>query len=135
MLEPLEGKKLHAPAVVDRLAGIAVLVDQTIGAPRQVVAERVDRILGQGPHPQVDVAQALEALGHVAGEDRDEPRRQATLRDEGGVGALGKVSHHVRRRHVLGEVEIVGTALTRGLRHREVEVEGKGAHHRLALRD
>ena len=132
MLEPFESQNLHPPAVMYRLAGIAVLVDQTVGAPRQVVAERIDRILRQRAHAHVHIAQILEPLRHVGGKDRNEPGRETALGDESGVRTLGDCPDRVRGGDVLGEVEVVGACSASGLGDSGVEVEGQGTHHRLA---
>ena len=52
MLQTLECKDLDLLAVMDRFTGVAVFVDQALGAPGQVVAQHVIGKLGEGADAQ-----------------------------------------------------------------------------------
>ena len=52
MLQPLQWQQLAALAFVDGVAGVAVLIDQAVDAPGQVVFERVVGKQGERTHPE-----------------------------------------------------------------------------------
>ena len=103
----------HAP-VDDRLARIAVFVDEAVGAPRQVVLERVGGIDRQRAHAHLHVAQRVERPRHRVRDDRDEPGRQPALRNQRRPRIHRERLHPPRALHVLGEVEIVRARRHRG---------------------
>jgi hypothetical protein len=72
----------------------------------------------------------FEALGHVEGDDRDEPGRESALRDEGDGRIRRERLHAVGAGDVLGEVEIVRPRGERGFRDRGGEVEGRSVEDR-----
>ena len=113
MLQPFQWQHLDAPAVADRLAGVAVLVDQAVHAPGQVVFQRVGRKGRQRTHAHLHVVQRFEALCQVVGDDADEARCQAALRHEGSASAAGQLLDGTRGGHVLGQVEVVAAGLAR----------------------
>ena len=126
----LQRRHLAAGSVHDRLARLAVFVDDAVGAPGQVVVERVRGILRQRADPQLDAVERLEALRHVEGDDGDEARREAALRDEG-HGRVGGQRHDLARAgDILGEVEVVRPRRPRRLRDHRRQVEGRGIEHR-----
>jgi hypothetical protein len=85
---PFERQGRDELAAVDGLAGVAVLVDQAVHRPGQVVLELVRREGGQRADAHLHVAHLVELLGQVVGDDADEARRQPALRHEGGLGTL-----------------------------------------------
>src|SRR5574340_214919 len=122
MLEPLERQRFDTPAVVDRLAGMAVLVDQAVDAPRQVVFQRIGRERRQRTDAHLQLMQFVEAAREVVRDDADEAGGEPALRHERGRCALGECLDRARGRDVLGEVEIVAADLAceRRQRHRAV---------------
>src|SRR5882757_8931630 len=92
----------------DRLAGLAVLVDDAVRAPGEIVVERVRRKLRQGTDAHAHVLQLVEARGQVAGDDGDEAGCQAALGDERGARAGGELFHDAGAGNVLGQIQVVG---------------------------
>jgi hypothetical protein len=90
VLQPLQRQQLDRLPVVDRLAGVAVLVDQPVHAPGQVVLQRVGRERGQRAHAHLHLVHLVEALRQVVRDDAHEARRQPALRHEGRGRALGQ---------------------------------------------
>ena len=83
LLELLERLGLAPLAVDDGLAGLAVLVDDAVRAPGQVVIEGVRRKLRQRAHAHAHILQLVEVRGQIARDDGDEAGREAALGDEG----------------------------------------------------
>ena len=83
----------------------------------------------QGADAHAHAFQRVEAAGEVVGDDRDEARRQAALRDEGILGLTRQLLHPPGADDVLGEVEIVHAGRSRGFGDAPGEVEGRGAQH------
>jgi hypothetical protein len=131
VLQAFERQHLERLAVADGLAGVAVLVDQAVHAPGQVVLERVGGKGRQRADAHLHVVQGVEALGQVVGHDADEARRQAALRHEGGARAVGQLLDGAGGGHVLGQVEVVaaGLARQRGGGHRQVV--GQSIHNHI----
>src|SRR5258708_40281559 len=59
-LESLEGRNLEQAPVADRLAGIAVLINESLGGPGERVLEDVVRVLGQGADAQLHGPQRVK---------------------------------------------------------------------------
>ena len=131
LLEPLERGELDQPALADRLAGVAVFVDQAVGRPGEGVLEYVVRMLGQGADPQLHRAQFVEVGDELRGGDADEPGREPALRHEGLLRADRDGAHRARHFHVLGQVEVVRARLAGGLGDRDVAIEGQARDHRV----
>ena len=87
----LQRRHFDQLAFDDRFAGLDIFVDDAVGAPGQIVVERVGRILRQRADAHAHAVQRVETLGQVVGDDRDEARRQAALRDEGRLGRCGEL--------------------------------------------
>ena len=81
----LQRRHLDQLAFDDRLAGLAIFVDDAVGAPGQIVVQRVGRVLRQRADAHAHAFQRVEAAGEIVGDDRDEARRQAALRNEGAL--------------------------------------------------
>ncbi len=116
-------------AVADGLAGVAVLVDQAVHAPGQVVLQRIGGKSRQRADPHLDVVQRVEALRQVVGDDADEARRQAALRHEGGGCAVGQLLDGAGGGHVLGQVEVVAAGGTRQRGGGQRQVVGQRIDH------
>jgi hypothetical protein len=91
-------------AVDDRLARIAVFVDQAVGAPGQVVFQRIARIDRQRA-TRIFTSSGNRTPRCAVGGDRDETGGEAALRHECGGGALGEALHCARTLDVFGQVE------------------------------
>ena len=113
VLEPFERQHLDLVAVADRLAGVAVLVDQAVHAPGQVVLQRVGRKRRQRADAHLHVVERVELLRKVMRNDADETRRQAALRHEGGLRTFGQFHDRAGGGHVFGQVKVVATGLAR----------------------
>ena len=124
-LETLERRGRHDLAVDHRLAGIAVLVDQSFGGPGQRILEHVVRVLGQGADAQLDGTQLVEVLGELIRRDADESRRESTLGHEGLRCTTRDAAHGAGDFDVFGEIEIVRIALARRLGHGGIAVIGQ----------
>ncbi|MNC24937.1 hypothetical protein D3C75_730080 [compost metagenome] len=116
-------------AIADGLARVAVLVDQAVDAPGQVVLQRVGRELGQGADAHLHFTHAVEAGGQRVGGDADEARGQAALRHERGLGVLGQLHDGLGGVHVFGQVEVVGTGVLGRLGHADGHVIRQGVEH------
>src|SRR5215469_1821254 len=106
-LELLERRHLAAMAVADRLARVAVFVDQAVGRPGQVVFERVCRKHRQRAHAHLYVAERLEFLREVVGDDGNESGSQPALRNERGFRAVREPPDRACTFDVFGQVEIM----------------------------
>ena len=131
MLQPFERQRGDRLALVHRLAGVAVLVDQAVDRPGQVVFQRVGREGRQRAHAHLHVAHRIEAAGQVMGHDADEARRQAALRHEGRLGTLGQLLDRLGGGHVLGQVEVVAAAFQRQLGGGDGQVIGQRVDDRV----
>ncbi len=107
LLELLERLRLAQLAVDDRLAGLAILVDDAVGAPGQIVVERIGRKLRQRADAHAHVLQFVEMRGKIARHDRDEAGSQTALRDECGARAGGELLHRAGAGDVLGQIEVM----------------------------
>src|SRR6185437_1018703 len=123
LFQSLERGHFHGTAVDDRLAGIAVLVDESLGRPGERVFEDVVRMLWQGSHAQLHRAQLLEMLDELRRGDADEARRETALRDERPRRASCDRADGTCYLDVLGQIEVVDAGSAGGLRHRDVAVE------------
>ncbi len=135
MLEPLERQHLHLATAVNRLAGVAVLVDEPVGGPRQVVFHVIGRVLRQRTDAHLHRVELLELLGERMRQDSDEAGGEPALRHEDLAVArlLGERLDLARGRDVLGEVEVAGTGVERRLCDRRIDVvDGGGKHRALA---
>ncbi len=117
-------------AVGDFLARLAVLVDDPIGAPGQVVVQRVGGVLGQGADAQPHVLKFVKFLGQIVPDDRDKSRRQPALRNERALGVGGERPDLAGVGHVLGQVQVMHTGHGRGLGDLARDLERRGAQHR-----
>mmetsp|Transcript_23198 Transcript_23198/g.54795 ORF Transcript_23198/g.54795 Transcript_23198/m.54795 type:complete len:524 (+) Transcript_23198:3704-5275(+) len=125
MLQAFQRQGRDELAAVDGFAGVAVLVDQAVDRPGQVVLELVGREGRQRTDAHLHIAHFVELAGQVVGDDADEARRQAALRHEGGLGALGHLHDGLGGGHVLGQVEVVAAALQCQLGGRDGQVVGQ----------
>src|SRR6185437_14576473 len=107
LFQSLERGHFHGTAVDDRLAGIAVLVDESLGRPGERVFEDVVRMLWQGSHAQLHRAQLLEMLDELRRGDADEARRETALRDERPRRASCDRADGTCYLDVLGQIEVV----------------------------
>ena len=121
-LESLERRNLEQPPVAHRLAGIAVLVDESLGGPGEGVLEDVVRVLRQGADAQLHGPQRVEVCDQLGGGDADESGRETTLRHECLLGPRGEGAHRARDVHVFRQVEVVDTRLAGGRGDPEVAV-------------
>src|ERR1700722_15120150 len=92
--ELLERLRLAALAVDDGLARLAILVDDAVRAPGQVVVERVGRKFRQRADAHAHVLQLVEMRREVARDDGDEARGETALGNECRGGARGELLHH-----------------------------------------
>ena len=63
MFEPFEREHFDTTPVVYRFAKVAILVDQSVGRPGEIVLERVARKLRQRAHAHPHRLQTIELLG------------------------------------------------------------------------
>jgi hypothetical protein len=131
LLKAFERHQLHGAAVVDRLARVAVFVDEAVGRPGEIVFERVRRELRQGAYPHMELTQRVELLRQVMPDDRDEARRQAALRHESDLRAGSDFAHGAGGGDILGKIEIMHAGFRTGFGHARIEEEGQSRDHRL----
>ena len=99
--------------VHDRFARVAVFVDDAVDAPGEVVAQAVGGMAREGAHAKAQVVQLVEAAGHVSAQHADHARREAALGHQRGAGVCRDGPNRLRRRDVLGQVEIMSPASRR----------------------
>ena len=116
-------------AVDDGFAGFAVLVDDAVGAPGEIVVERVRRKLRQCADSHAHILQRIEARGQVARHDGDEPGGQSALRNECGAGAFGELLHRARAGHILGQIQVMSAGGFGRFGDQPGGVIGGGAQH------
>ena len=106
--QAVQRQGLDPAAIVDRLAGIAVLVDQAVRRPGEVVIQGIRGKFRQGAHAHVDRVQTLEPPREVISKNRDEAGGQAALGHENlaGTSPRGQVSDRTGRIKVFGQVEV-----------------------------
>lgn len=124
-LAVLERQHLPPHTIDNRLAGFAVLVDDAVRTPGQAVLEGIRGKARQRADAQPDAVERIEPLHHVVGDDRDKPRRQTALRDEGGGGILRQLLHMTGAGDVLREVEIVHANAPRSVGDVPGQLEGR----------
>ena len=73
-------------------------------------------MLGQGANAQLHRADALEVPDQFRGGDADEARCQPALGRKGGGRTGGDGEHRGGRAHVLRQVEVVGSLVSRAAR-------------------
>ena len=129
LFQPFERRGLDAPAVDDRLARIAVLVDQAFGGPRQRVLQDVVRMLGQGADAQLHRAQLVEVTDQLVGGDRDESGCETALGNERLLGAVGDLADRASDLDVFCQIEIMYTGAPRRFRDRDVAVVRQARNH------
>ena len=136
LLELLERLSLAQLTVDDGLAGLAILVDDPVGAPGEVVIEGIGGEFRQGADAHAHVLQLVETRGQIAGHDGDEARREAALGNERGAGARRQLLDGAGAGDVLGQVEIVGAGgLGRFGDQAGGVVRRRAQHRELALED
>ena len=128
-LETLEGRNLEQAPVAHRLAGIAVLINESLGGPGERVLEDVVRVLGQRADAQLHGPQSVKVRDQLGRGDADEPRRETTLRHECLVRPRGEGAHGARDVHIFRQVEVVGARFARGLCDPEVAVVRQARNH------
>lgn len=112
VFEAVEGWDFDHLAIEHNVAGLAVFVDDAFGAPGDVVLELVGGELREGAHAECERVDFVELSCDVVGGDCDVARGQATLRDEGDLGALAlaiKSAHGVGGFDVFGDVKVMHT--------------------------
>ena len=110
MLQPLQRQHLQHLPLMNRLAWIAIFIDQPIRGPGEVVLHLIGRKLRQRANPQSHLFEPLKSLRQVIGRDGDESRRQTALRHENppARGMLGDLADRLGRRHVFGQIKVAG---------------------------
>ena len=137
VLDAIEGEVLQAfqrqhrghRAFVNRLAGMAILVDEAVHAPGQVVLEGVGRKGRQCADAHLDLVERIKALRQVMRHDADEAGRESALRHEGSAGAFCHRHDGLGGSDVLGEVEVVAADILRRRRDADGEVIGQRVDH------
>jgi hypothetical protein len=122
-------------AVHDGLAGFAVLVDDPVGAPGEVVVERIGGEFRQSTDPHAHVVEGFEARGDVARDDGDETRCETALGDERRGRAHGEFLHRARAGDIFGEVEIMRAGRLGGFGNQPRGVIRSGAQDRELARE
>jgi hypothetical protein len=134
LLVAFQRKHLDAAAFVDGVAGVAVLVDESVRTPGEVVLEGPGGELRQGADPHVDAIGLIDSRGEMIGDDRDEARRQTALRHEDlpGPGLLGDGADAAGGFDVFGEIEVAGARRECGFGDARVVVETERGNDRVA---
>ena len=132
-------------AIGDHFTGLAVLVDDPIGAPREVVVERIGGKLRQCADAQAYFLKLLEVTCQIVADDRDEPRSQAALGNKRGRRCLSQFFDAAGGSHILGQIEVVhagdrgrlgdlaGCVVWGRTQHRKLAAQG--TDHRLLILD
>ena len=110
MLESFQRLHRLQLALVQGLAGVAVLIDQAVDAPGEVVFQLIGRKLGQRADAHLDVVNHIERLRQRMCRDADEAGREPALRHEGDVrvvGLFGELRDGLGGIHIFGEIEVV----------------------------
>ena len=89
-------------AVDDGFAGLAVFVDDAVGAPGQIIVERIRWKFRQRADAHAHVLELVEARGQIARDDGDESGSQSALWNERGAGAFGELLDHAGAGDVFG---------------------------------
>ncbi len=133
-MQAVQRQGLDQTAFVDRLAWVAVLVDQAICGPGEVVIQGVRGELRQGAHPHVNGVQSLEPFRKVVGEHGDEAGRQAALRhkDLPGTCPRSRFADGICGSDVFGQIEVTCAGPQRRPSHARIIVEAQGRDHALA---
>jgi hypothetical protein len=131
LFESLERCDLDGAAVDERLARIAVFVDQSFGGPGQRVFQDVVRMLGQGADAHLHGAHLVEVRDELVGGDADEAWRQTALRHEGAIGPFGDAAHAPGHFHVFRQIEVVDAGRTRHFGDTDVAVVREPGDHRI----
>ncbi len=133
MFESFERQHFESAAVVNHLAEVAIFVDQPVGAPGQVVAQRVGRKLRQRADAHVDAVQLVEVACQMIGHDRDESRRQSALwhEDLAGPGLIRDFANYPGGGDIFGQIEIAGAGLQSALGRQRIELIAERRNHRL----
>src|SRR6218665_3901850 len=135
ILQPPQRRHRGAQAVDDGFAGVAVFVDEALGAPGQVVAQRALRVARQRSDAQAQAVQALETARQVVAHDADEARRQAALGHQHAAGPGGQRADGLGAWHVFGQVEIMHARLGAGAGERDGAMEWQRIEHGKAAVD
>src|SRR4029077_236404 len=107
-LESLEGRNLEQAPVAHRLAGIAVLINESLGGPGERVFEDVVRVLRQGADAQLHGPQRVKVRDQLGSGDADEPGSETTLRHERLARPRSEGAYGARDVHIFCQVEVVG---------------------------
>ena len=115
MLEAFEWPEFLPLPLVDHVARIAVLVDEAVGGPRQVVLQRVGRELRQRSDSQEQRIELVEFVGQMIGDDADESGSQPALRDEdlSRLSCSGQRADHASCLDIFRQIEIADARLER----------------------
>ena len=73
--------------------------------------------------------EAVEAAGEIIGDDGDEARCKAALRNEGGARRRSDFLHPAGGGHIFRQIKIMHAGLGSGFRDGDRQVEGRGAQH------
>ena len=68
-------------AIDNRLTGVAILVDEAVGAPGQVVFERIGRVFRQCAHADGDPVHRPIVFDQMMGDDLGGSRSQTAMGD------------------------------------------------------
>ena len=140
--QPFQRRHRGAHAIHNGFTGVAIFVDQPLGAPRQVVAQGSLRVARQGTHAHAQCVQRVKARSQILPHDADEPRgqpalgHQHTLRRTTRPALYRQAADGVGALHVFRQVKVMHACLhaQRGHRHRAVVWQGvqdsKPALHR-----
>ena len=129
LLQLLERLRFAQLTVDDGLAGLAVLVDDPVRAPGQIVIQGIGWEFRQGADTHPHVVQLIETRGQVAGHDGDEAGRQAALGNESRARARRELLHRAGAGDVLGQIQVMGAGRLGRFGDQPGGVIGRRAQH------
>ena len=113
-------------AAHDGVTGIAVLVDDAIRAPGEVVAQRIRGVAREGAHTQLQVIELVKLPGQMPAQHADQSWGQSALRHQHRPRLGRQCADGAGGRHILGQIKIVHALLCRCRGHACRAEKGEG---------
>ena len=133
-LESFKWQKFDAPSLVNRFARVAVLVDQAVGGPGEIVVQGVGGKLRQRANAHVDRVQPVEGLCEMVGQNGNESGGQSALGHEHlpRRSDLGNLPHALGGMDVFGQIEVAHSPIQGNLGCQWIESIVQRGNHAIA---